>query len=295
MLGVSLAVFFLLYMSPGDAAFQKAGPEASEAEVQVIREEMGLDDPFFVQYGRFLKGFLTKFDLGTSYITNRSVSQTMLKAFPNTIKLTAFALSVTLVFGLGFGIISALKKNTITDFIIMLAGLIGLAMPIFWTGLLLIIIFSVKLKVLPSSGFSDFRHMILPGFALGLQSTAIIMRMTRSSMLEVLNSDYIKTARAKGLKQSRVILVHALKNAMIPVITSIGLQAGSLLGGSVLTETIFSINGIGRLMVDSIKTRDYPMVLGGVMLIALSYALISIVVDILYMVIDPKLKVSGGK
>lgn len=292
-IGVSFIVFLLLYLSPGDAAIYKAGPEASDAEVQVLRESMGLADPFPVQYGRFLKGFVTEFDLGDSYVTGRSVSKTLLKVFPNTLKLTLFALSITIILGIGFGIISALKKNTLTDMIIMVAGLIGLAMPIFWTGLLLILLFSVKIKALPSSGFSSFKHMILPGFALGLQSTAIIMRMTRSSMLEVLNSDYIKTARAKGLKSSRVILIHALKNAMIPVITSLGLQAGGLLGGSVLTETIFSINGIGRMMVDAIKTRDYPIVLGGVIFIAISYAVISIIVDILYTLFDPKMRVKG--
>ena len=162
-------------------------------------------------------------------------------------------------------------------------------MPIFWTGILLILLFSVKLRWLPPSGFSSFKAMIMPAFALGLQSSAIIMRMTRSSMLEVLNQDYIETATAKGLKKQKIIFIHALKNAMIPIITTIGLQAGGLLGGSVLTETVFSIPGIGRLMVESIKTRDLPVVLGGVILISICYSLISIVVDILYGFIDPRI------
>ena len=162
-------------------------------------------------------------------------------------------------------------------------------MPIFWTGILLILLFSVRLRWLPPSGFSSFKAMLMPAFALGLQSSAIIMRMTRSSMLEVLNQDYIETANAKGLKKQKIIFVHALKNAMIPIITTIGLQAGGLLGGSVLTETVFSIPGIGRLMVESIKTRDLPVVLGGVILISICYSLISIVVDILYGFIDPRI------
>ena len=163
-------------------------------------------------------------------------------------------------------------------------------MPIFWSGLLLIIIFSSKLKLLPASGFSSWRHMILPVLALGLQTSSSIMRMTRSSMIEVLDKDYIRTARAKGLKKSRIIFIHALKNAMIPIITTIGLQAGGLLGGSILTETVFSISGIGRLMVDSVKTRDYPVILGGVMFIALVYSIISIIVDILYGFLNPQIK-----
>ena len=162
-------------------------------------------------------------------------------------------------------------------------------MPIFWTGILLILLFSVRLRWLPPSGFSSFKAMLMPAFALGLQSSAIIMRMTRSSMLEVLNQDYIETANAKGLKKQKIIFVHALKNAMIPIITTIGLQAGGLLGGSVLTETVFSIPGIGRLMVESIKTRDLPVVLGGVILISICYSLISIIVDILYGFIDPRI------
>ena len=172
----------------------------------------------------------------------------------------------------------------------MVFGLIGLAMPIFWSGLLLILLFSVKWGLLPSSGFASFKYMILPGFALGLQSTAVILRQTRSSMLDVLDQDYIRTARAKGLKESKVVIIHALRNALIPVITTIGLQMGTLLGGSVLTETIFSIPGIGRIMVESIKTRDYPLILGGVLFIALTYCLISLLVDIFYSLADPKIR-----
>ncbi|MBS6610490.1 MULTISPECIES: ABC transporter permease [Peptoniphilus] len=290
LLGVSFIVFLLLYLSPGDAALAVAGPDATKEAVDAIRESLGLNRPFIVQYGSYLKNLIFHFDLGTSYQSGKSVSEALLRVFPTTMKLAGGSLVIAIVFGITFGIIAALKKNTIVDSIITTVGMIGLAMPIFWSGLLLIIIFSTKLRVLPASGFSSIKHMILPWIALGFQSSAVIMRMTRSAMLDVLDKDYIRTSKAKGLKKSKIIFVHALKNAMIPVITTIGLQAGGLLGGSILTETIFSIPGIGRLMVESIKTRDYPTILGAIMLIAIVYSLISIVVDILYGFINPRIK-----
>ncbi|WP_026038597.1 ABC transporter permease [Peptoniphilus rhinitidis] len=290
LLGVSFIVFLLLYLSPGDAALAVAGPDATKEAVDAIRESLGLNRPFIVQYGSYLKNLVFHFDLGTSYQSGKSVSEALLRVFPTTMKLAGGSLVIAIVFGIAFGIIAALKKNTIVDSIITTIGMIGLAMPIFWSGLLLIIIFSTKLRVLPASGFSSIKHMILPWIALGFQSSAVIMRMTRSAMLDVLDKDYIRTSKAKGLKKSKIIFVHALKNAMIPVITTIGLQAGGLLGGSILTETIFSIPGIGRLMVESIKTRDYPTILGAIMLIAIVYSLISIVVDILYGFINPRIK-----
>ena len=289
-IGVSFIVFSLLYLSPGDAALAKAGANAPDAVVEAVRSKMGLNDPFIVQYGRYLKGIFTGFNLGNSYITNAPVTKMIVSVLPNTLKLTFLSLIIAMIFGISFGVISAIKKNSIVDNITMVVGLIGLAMPIFWTGILLILFFSVKLKILPSSGFGSFKYMILPSLALGFQSSAVIMRMTRSSMIDVLDSDYIRTARAKGLKENKVILIHTLKNAMIPIITVIGLQVGALLAGSVLTETVFSIPGVGRLIVDSIKTRDYPVVLGCVMFIALCYNIISIVVDILYGFFDPKVK-----
>lgn len=290
LIGVSFIVFLLLHLSPGDAALAKAGPDATKETIEAYRQQMGLNDPFLVQYGRFLKNFLLHFNLGTSYQTNQPVSKLLLSAFPNTLKLAASALAVAVSFGLFFGIVAAMKRGTLLDSVITLIGMVGLAMPIFWTGLLLILLFAVQWKVLPASGFSTPKQMILPSLALGFQSSAIIMRMTRSSMLEILDQDYIRTARAKGLKETSVILIHALKNAMVPVVTTIGLQMGSLLGGSILTETIFSIPGVGRLMVESVKTRDYPIILGGVMLVALSYSIISIVVDILYGYINPRIR-----
>ena len=288
-IGVSFIVFLLFYLSPGDAALAKAGPNAPKEVIDALRENMGLNDPFLAQYLRFLKGLLFHFDLGTSYISGSSVTKTLLAVFPNTLKLTGFSLLIAVFFGILLGVLSAVKRGTFVDKLVMIISMVGIAMPIFWTGILLILLFSVRLRWLPPSGFSSFKAMLMPAFALGLQSSAIIMRMTRSSMLEVLNQDYIETANAKGLKKQKIIFVHALKNAMIPIITTIGLQAGGLLGGSVLTETVFSIPGIGRLMVESIKTRDLPVVLGGVILISICYSLISIIVDILYGFIDPRI------
>lgn len=288
-IGVSFIVFLLFYLSPGDAALAKAGPNAPKEVIEALRENMGLNDPFLAQYLRFLKGLLFHFDLGTSYISGSSVTKTLLAVFPNTLKLTGFSLLIAVFFGILLGVLSAVKRGTFVDKLVMIISMVGIAMPIFWTGILLILLFSVRLRWLPPSGFSSFKAMLMPAFALGLQSSAIIMRMTRSSMLEVLNQDYIETANARGLKKQKIIFVHALKNAMIPIITTIGLQAGGLLGGSVLTETVFSIPGIGRLMVESIKTRDLPVVLGGVILISICYSLISIVVDILYGFIDPRI------
>lgn len=288
-IGVSFIVFLLFYLSPGDAALAKAGSNAPKEVIEALRENMGLNDPFLAQYLRFLKGLLFHFDLGTSYISGSSVTKTLLAVFPNTLKLTGFSLLIAVFFGILLGVLSAVKRGTFVDKLVMIISMVGIAMPIFWTGILLILLFSVRLRWLPPSGFSSFKAMLMPAFALGLQSSAIIMRMTRSSMLEVLNQDYIETANAKGLKKQKIIFVHALKNAMIPIITTIGLQAGGLLGGSVLTETVFSIPGIGRLMVESIKTRDLPVVLGGVILISICYSLISIIVDILYGFIDPRI------
>ena len=289
LLGVSFIVFGLLYLTPGDAVTASMGANAPQSAIDAQREALGLNDPFLVQYGRFLGGVLHG-DLGQSYYTHKDVTDTLMAVFPNTVKLSLLALGVACFFGLGFGILSAVKRDSIFDQVSMILGLIGLAMPIFWSGLLLILFFSVRLKWFPSSGFNSFSAMVLPALALGFQSTAVIMRQTRAALLVELGQDYIRTARAKGLSEGRILAVHALKNTLITVLTVIGLQMGTLLGGSVLTETIFSIPGLGRLMVDSVKTRDYPIILGGVMLIAATYTLISIVVDLLYGVVNPRVR-----
>lgn len=289
MLGVSFIIFGLLYLTPGDAAVAKLGQQAPPEAIEAYREKLGLNDPFIVQYGRYMKGALHG-DLGKSYISGADVGDTLREYFPATVKLTLFSLAVAVIFGIIFGVLSAVYKYSWIDKISMFFGMIGLSMPIFWSGMLFILLFSVKLGWLPSSGLRSFKHLILPGFALGFQSMAVIMRQTRSSMLEVLSRDYIRTARSKGLKEGYILFVHALKNAMIPVLTSAGLLTGSLIGGSVLTETIFSIPGIGRHMVQSISAMDYPMILGAVLLISLSYCVLNLVVDILYGFLDPRVR-----
>ncbi|WP_053955935.1 nickel ABC transporter permease [Inediibacterium massiliense] len=290
LIGVAFMVFTLLYITPGDPARMALGEQASQEAVDQLREEMGINDPFLVQFGRYVYNGVVKQDIGRSYITHRPVAEELFNVFPTTLKLASLSMLIALIIGIPFGIISAIKQYSIFDSVVMVFALIGISMPVFWLGLLLILFFSVQLGWLPSSGFYSLKHMILPAITLGAQSIAIITRMTRSSMLEVIRQDYIKTARAKGQKESKVVLKHALRNALIPVITIAGIQFGILLGGAVLTEVIFSIPGVGRLMVESIKMRDYPMVQGGVLFIAVAFSIVNLLVDLLYAYIDPRIK-----
>lgn len=289
-IGVSFIVFALLYVTPGDPARNALGPSAPAEAVQALRAEMGLNDPFWVQYGRYLKNFFTSFDLGSSYITKAPVVQEILSRAPATVRLAALSITFAVLLGVPIGIVSAIKQYSIFDNITMIFALIGISMPVFWLGLLLIMLFSVKLGWLPSSGFNTPAQMILPAVALGSQSVSVITRMTRSSMLEVIRKDYITTARAKGQKENKVIWHHALGNALIPIITIVGTQFGQLMGGALMTEVIFSISGIGRLMVDSVKMRDMPMVLGCVLFVAVTFSIVNLIVDILYTYVDPRMK-----
>lgn len=290
MLGVTFIVFTMMYFTPGDPARIMLGESAPDSEVQELREELGLNDPFLVQYARYVKNAVLYQDLGRSYTTNRPVFNEIAARFPNTLRLASLGVMVAVMIGVPVGIISATKQYSIFDNVAMVLALVGVSMPNFWQGLLLIILFSINLGWLPSSGFSTWRHMILPAVTLGTSSAAIITRMTRSSMLEVVRQDYIRTARAKGQAESVVIYQHALKNALIPIITVIGLQFGYLLGGAVLTESIYGITGVGRLMVDSIKSRDMLVVQGGVLFIAVSFSIVNLLVDILYAFVDPRIK-----
>jgi peptide/nickel transport system permease protein len=290
MLGVSFIVFTLMYLTPGDPARIMLGESAPQEDVQRLREEMGLDDPFLLQYGRYVKNAVVNRDIGRSYVTKRPVIGEIMDRFPATLKLAALGVSLAVAIGIPTGIISATRQYSIFDQVSMVAALIGVSMPNFWQGLMLILLFSVNLGWLPSSGFTSLKHMILPAITIGTSSAATITRMTRSSMLEVVRQDYIRTARAKGQAESIVINSHALKNALIPIITVIGLQFGYLLGGAVLTESIFSVPGVGRLMVDSIKSRDFPVVQGGVLFIAITFSVVNLLVDILYAFVDPRIK-----
>jgi peptide/nickel transport system permease protein len=290
LIGVTFIVFTLMYITPGDPAKIILGDSASETAVKQLRTEMGLDKPYLVQYGTYVKKLVLHGDIGKSYVTKRPVAKEIMSCFPSTLKLAALSMLVAIVLGIPIGIISAVKQYSWFDTISMLFALIGISMPVFWLGLLLILVFAVKIHLFPASGFNSFASMVLPAVSLGAQSVAVITRMTRSSMLEVIRQDYIRTVKAKGQKESVVVLKHALGNALIPIITVIGLQFGGLLGGAVLTESIFSIPGIGRLMVDSIKTRDFPVVQGGVIFIAIAFSIVNLVVDLLYAYADPRIK-----
>ena len=289
LIGVSLIVFTLMQLSPGDPAMIILGAQAAPEDIAILRESMGLNDPLIVQFFRFLLGMFT-LDFGTSYKDGLPVLTKLLEALPYTAELTFCAVLLALIIGIPAGIISATKQYSIFDRIASVLALIGFSTPNFWLSIMLILVFSVNLKWLPVSGTGSILHLVLPSIALGVQSAAVFTRMTRSSMLEVLNMDYIRTARAKGLSERVVIVKHALKNALIPVITVVGLQIGLLFGGAILTETVFAWPGVGRLMIDSIRAKDTPVVQGGVIFTASIFVFINLLVDILYAYVDPRVK-----
>ena len=288
LVGVSFLVFLLLYMTPGDPVRMMLGESATPEAQAELRLELGLDDPFLVQYGRYIKNIVVHQDLGTSYSTRRPVLDEIMTVFPNTVKLATAAIIIAVILGTFLGIVSAVRQNSLLDNAVMVLALIGTSAPIFWIGILMIILFSVNLGWLPPSGFGSFKQLIMPALALGMQSTAVVARMTRSSMLEVIRQDFVKTARAKGQKESVVIMKHVFRNALIPVITVVGLQFGTLLGGAMLTEVVFSIPRVGRLMIEAIKQRDFPIVQGSVLFVAACFSLVNLAVDLLYAVVDPK-------
>jgi len=289
LLGVTFIVFSIMYMTPGDPAQLILGESAPPEAVAELRTDMGLDDPFIVQYGRFVVNAVQG-DFGQSYTTKRDVFSEIFARFPNTLKLAGVAVALAIAIGIPVGIISATRQYSFIDSASMIAALLGVSMPNFWLGLMLILFFSVNLGWLPSSGADSWKHMILPAVTLGTSSAAIITRMTRSSMLEVVRQDFIRTARAKGVSEKKVINKHALKNALIPIITVVGLQFGYLLGGAVLTETVFSWPGVGRLLVEAIRQKDTPTVLASVVFMATTFSFVNLLVDVLYAYVDPRIK-----
>ena len=310
-------VFFMVRAIPGDPAQIILGQQATPAQIQQLRENMGLDKPIFVQYGLFLKDAL-RGDLGDSIVTGRPVTTELLTRLPATLELTAFAMLIAVLVGVPVGVIAAVRQYSLLDKFTSVFALTGISMPIFWLAMILVVIFGVNLELLPFPGrldpttaitsitglvlvdslltlnFAGFwdglLHLIMPALALGTIPMAVIMRMTRSSMLEVLNEDYVRTARAKGVVPWRVVFKHALRNAMLPTITVIGLQVGLLMGGAIITETIFSWPGIGLYAYNSISARDYASIQGVVLYGALLFVLINLVVDILYAVLDPRVR-----
>lgn len=287
-IGVSLVVFLIMQMVPGDPAAVLAGEGASKETVEQYREDLGLNRPVVVQYFSYITNVFQG-DLGHSLKNNQPVLDEILLRLPITIELAFYSILVTIVLGMLAGIISAVKPYSLTDIGVTIISLLGISLPSFWMGLLFMYVFSVKLQWLPVAGWDSVAHMILPAFTLGIGGAAIVARMTRSSMMDVVGQDYIRTARAKGLRESVIISKHALRNALIPVITVVGLQFGSLLGGTVLIESVFAINGLGRMIVDSIRTRDIPMVQGGVLVASLIFVFVNLLVDVLYRVFNKRI------
>lgn len=289
LIGVSIIIFSLVRLIPGCPAVAIIGPHGSPEFVEQLREDMALDRSLPEQYGIFMRDILSG-DLGTSSYHRRPVADLIVERFPRTLELALAGLLVASVIGVTMGVVSAVKRYTVFDYISMVIALFGVATPIFWLAMLLQLLFSVNLGWLPSTGSGTLMHLILPAIAIGAFSAGLIARITRSSMLEVLQQDYIVTARSKGLIERIVINRHALKNALIPVITIMGIQFGQSLGGSVLAETVFAWPGVGRLLVDSIHVRDYPTVQGVVLVFSFSFVLINILIDILYAFIDPRIR-----
>lgn len=289
LLGISFIIFTIMSFTPGNPAQIILGESAPPEAIAALEEEMGLNDPFLVRYFSYLKGILHG-DFGTSYSTKQPVLDEILRCFRPTLILATLSIIFAIVFGILCGVISAVKQYSVFDHLATGISLLGVSMPTFWQALMMVIIFAVWLEWLPASGISKMTGWILPVLSIGPSTSAAIMRMTRSSMLEVLRSDYIRTARAKGQTEWAVIMKHALQNAMIPVITVIGLSFGSLLGGAVIAESIFTIPGLGKLLVEGIKARNYPLIQGGVIFIAAIFSFVNLMVDILYAFIDPRIK-----
>ncbi|KOS24779.1 peptide ABC transporter permease [Bacillus anthracis] len=289
--GVVFVVFLIRQMVPGDPALLIAGEGASKETVEQIRHQLGLDKPFIMQYFSYI-GNILQGDFGVSIRSNRPVLDEVLIRLPITIELALCSIVITVVIGMIAGIISATKQYSWTDVSIMIIALLGVSLPSFWFGLMLIFYFSVQIQIFPVSGWGTWMHMVLPALTLGASGAAIVARMTRSSMFDVIRQDYIRTARAKGLKERVVIYKHALRNALIPVITVVGLQFGALLGGTVLVESVFPINGLGRLIVDAIRMRDLPMLQGGVLIASVIFVLVNLIVDILYRYFNKRIELN---
>jgi len=291
LLGVTFLVYLIISLTPGDVAAMMLGQGATKESVAALRHEMGLNDPIIIQYGRYL-GRLLHGDMGLSYATQKPVVDEILSRFPNTLALAFCSILVSIAISIPVGVISAVKQYSLVDNLGMVLALIGISMPSFWLGLILIIVFALGLGWFPSGGADQLKSIVLPALTLGVASTASIARTTRSSMLEVIRQDYIRTAKAKGLGNVTVILKHALRNALIPTLTVIGLEFGELLGGAILTETVFSWPGIGRLMVESIQRKDTPMVLGCIIVFSVAFSVVNLLIDILYAFVDPRIKTS---
>ncbi|GAB4303919.1 MAG: ABC transporter permease [Candidatus Bipolaricaulota bacterium] len=324
LLGVTFVVFLLMYLTPGDPVelFMGQAGIVSQEEIERVRREFGLDRPFLEQYGRFLGG-IVRGDLGQSIIYRRPVAVLIGERLPATVELTLFASLIALLVAIPAGVVAAVRRNTWLDGVGTTVSLLGVSLPGFWLGLILILVFSVTLKVLPVAGRAAYgtglerqtgfllldamlqgngpafvdvlRHLVMPAFALSAGMMAMTMRLTRSSLLETIHQDYVRTARAKGMHQRRVVIRHALRNALLPVVTAIALNVGALLGGNMVVETVFSWPGLGRLVVEAVESRDYPLIRGCVLVYAVTYVFLNLIADLSYTVLDPRVAVGGGR
>ena len=291
LLVISFVVFMFIHMIPGDPARLVAGQDATKEDVAVVREQLGLDEPLLVQYGKYMKGLFTG-DLGNSIKNGKTVAETIAPRLKPTIMLTFSSMIWAAIIGIAIGIIAAVFHGRILDYVGMIIAIAGISVPSFWLGLELIQLFSVSLGWLPTSGLETWKSYILPSLTMGAGIMAVLARFSRSSMLETMREDYVRTARAKGLSFHTVIFVHALKNAVLPVVTMIGMEFGSLLGGAIVIETVFAWPGVGLLAVNGIYNRDYPVVLAAVTLTAAIFIVVNLTIDIVYCFIDPRIKIS---
>lgn len=296
---LSLLIFLMIYLVPGDPVAMMLGSEATGEQIAEVRARLGLDRSFQERmlnwYTRVLRG-----DLGESYFLSQSVSEALVERFPITVSLSMLALMVAASLGILAGIVAGVRQGSWTDWMVMVMAMLGLSLPVFWLALNLIFLFSVKLGWLPTGGYVPLakdpvgfvKHLALPGVTLGLVHAAVIARITRSSMVEVLRQEYVQAARAKGLRERTVVFRHAFRNALLPVITILGISTGELLAGSVITETVFNLPGVGRLIIDAVRRRDYPVVQGGVLFITFSYLLVNLIVDLVYAWVNPRIRYS---
>ena len=288
--GIVFLVYSIMYLAPGDPARMILGDKGPQAQVDALREEMGLNKPFLVQFFTYLTNILHG-DFGTSYQLGMPVTDIILKIrFPITLIMAVSSMLLAVIFSIPIGTLSAVKQYTVIDSITVVFALLLTSIPVFWLGLMLILLFSLKLGWFPSSGFDGVKSFVLPAITLALVNSAQIIRMTRSSMLEVLRQDFVRTARAKGASETRVIFKHALKNAIIPVLTVIGINFGIVLGGSAIAETVFGIPGMGIQMVTSIRQKDIPVVMGAVLFVAFTFSVVNLLIDILYTLFDPRIR-----
>jgi peptide/nickel transport system permease protein len=287
---ISTIIFFVIRVIPGDPALVIAGIDATQEDIQAIRAQLGTDRPLIVQYLSWLSD-IVRFDFGTSMISSQPVTQLILERFPITLSLAVMGIIISILIAVPLGVLSAVKRWSLWDYLGMVFSQIGMAIPSFWLGIMLLLILAVKIKIFPLFGSGSIRHLILPALSLGIARAAVLLRLTRASMIEELSKEYVITARSKGLTERMVKYKHALKNALLPVITVAGIQLGYMLGGAIIIEQVFSLPGLGRLFLFGVYQRDFPLIQGGVVFVAVIFSLINFIVDMFYSVLNPKIRI----